>query len=422
MLLKHDILWSEVIDRLNPYRPEFTTVLAPIEFGRVFDNVNSYSALQCFAIDRYDVVVVHKGILDDFNQTVVQHLFQDYHLFFANEVFVIFTKFPMGNERYQPNIHTDALQKISKDLPIRELDSERVPRKTNVLFEPGNYGPSTRGGIYNGSIVSTNDGFIGLFRAEATAEYESRLNTSARPLLVRFDQELNQISHSFLEMERTYPGQRIEDFRLFRNADGAMLVNHPLVTEHAIRQVISKIDFNQNELTNHLNPLVDIECEYSEKNWVYFYHQNKLHLIYSLDPYRVLINTSGNCFSTIINRTFKYPWQERGYMSNSTNPIDFNKDYYLSFFHDRDTAGIYRQGAMLISKHSLLPAYCSFQELFKNQNNLGYRKGVLYTMSCAKVGSRILLTHGEGDSSTTYDWLSAEEIKIQMKRVDVRES
>jgi len=87
-------------------------------------------------------------------------------------------------------------------------------------------------------------------------------------------------------------------------------------------------------------------------------------------------------------------------------------------FHDRDRQRVYRQGARLLSKRDLRPTHCSIREFFAGEENFGLRPGIIYTMSCTPIGDRFLLCHGEGDSCTSVNWLSADEITASMARVE----
>jgi hypothetical protein len=205
---------------------------------------------------------------------------------------------------------------------------------------------------------------------------------------------------------------------LFRAPAGDLLAGHPVVTDYnRIFQVVSHVDVSALRLEQWLRPWPDFDLKRHEKNWVYFFAEDRLYLVYSLSPFQLLAGQGADSFHTVQRRNIDYPWQRRGYMSCSTNPAPFDESHYIMIFHDRDRYGVYRQGALLLRKKDFLPEYCSTKELFANEENYGFRSGVIYTMSCETVSDRFLLTHGEGDSCTTVNWLTADEITASMERL-----
>jgi len=321
------------------------------------------------------------------------------------------------DNNYQPDIHYHSFVRDALHYALHPPE-RNAPRKAQLVLAPGDLGAKSQGGAYNGSIIKKGAEFLGLFRAEAFAEGQPRNNTSATPMLVTFDVAFNVQSVNALNHLGSFGPLRVEDFRLLRSPRGDLLVNHPVVTPYQrTHQFLSRVEFASLELVRWLRPKPDIPLQAQEKNWVYWYHQQELMLLYSLSPFRVLKQTGGDDFVTVCSEQVDYPWTHRGFMSCSTNPVSFDDEHYVLFFHDRDRQRVYRQGAVLLSKRDLRPVYCSTREFFAGEENFGLRPGIIYTMSCTPVDSRFLLCHGEGDSCTSINWLSMDEITSSMTRV-----
>lgn len=411
-----DRFWRDALNAVREHAEQSDRVLAPQTFCPELPNALPYSVVRGMPINRFDVVIVHKGEVSAFPADYLSVLLDTWVPIWANEVFVVLRR-NSGKSSYVPDIHYHSFVRAAIPLVLHP-PQPLLPRNTKLLFESGSFGDVSEGGVYNGSIVRRSPGFAGLLRAERFFESQCRIRTSSTPMFVEFDENLAVSSFQPLDHLEAYGPFRVEDFRLLHAPTGDLLAGHPLVTDYdRTHQVISKIDIDGARLEPWLRPQLDIEVRRHEKNWVYFFEAEELFLVYSLSPFIVLKQHSFNSFTTYNRCNIEYPWKKRGFMSCSTNPVALDETHYLMLFHDRDRNGLYRQGGLLLRRGDFRPEYCTTREFFAGEGGLGLRPGIIYTMSCEPCEGRFLLTNGEGDSCTTVNWLSAEEITDTMVHV-----
>lgn len=411
-----DRFWRDALNAVREHAERSDRVLAPQAFCLELPNALPYSVVRGMSIDKFDVVIVNKGEVNAFPANYLSVLLDTWIPVWANEVFVVLRRSP-GNSGYVPDIHYHSFVRSAIAIVLHP-PGPLAPRKARLLFECGSFGDVSSGGVYNGSIVRRSTGYAGLMRAERSFENQCRTRTSAVPVFVEFDEHLAVCSFRALDHLEAYGPFRVEDFRLLRAPTGDLLACHPLVTDYGwTHQVLSRIDVDGARLELWMRPQLDLEVRRHEKNWVYFFEAGELHLVYSLSPFILLKHHSGDSFTTRNSCRIEYPWKKRGFMSCSTNPVPFDEKHYLMLFHDRDHNGTYRQGGLLLRRGDFRPEYCTASEFFSGEEGLGVRPGIIYTMSCEPSEGRFLLTNGEGDSCTTVNWLSAEEITETMERV-----
>lgn len=278
--------------------------------------------------------------------------------------------------------------------------------------------PDSNGGIYNSSIFEHGGYYYIIGRCESIPE-DSRsgfIFEKHSPILFKVDRNFNLLSYNKLIYESSYMGpKRIEDFRVFNYNDN-IYVNHCLVITHPNRktlQVVSKLDINNGKLVD-VNMKTDIQANNVEKNWLFFKHNNDIKMIYSLSPF-MLLSSVGETFDFKLENRLENFIGINFFISGSTNPIEIDDKYYLSFYHYRDEEKIYHQVPYLISKKDLSFKNISDVPIFSGGDAMGIRKNVLYLMSHIKYGDDLLLSFGEGDSLTTIKKIKKLLIKNEKK-------
>ncbi len=209
-------------------------------------------------------------------------------------------------------------------------------------------------------------------------------------------------------------GCRPEDWRLFRH-DGRLLTNHSLYSfkngRPACRCAISQVDVQSGRIDQMLvlePPLVNGP---EEKNWAMFSQDGRLYCIYSIDPY-IVFEIRLDTGRTEIILSQDLPRNSRlhelgAFISNSTNPIDWDSNHYISFVHcffedpsTGDRNRLYLQFGILIDRNTLAIRSVIPDPLVVGGAEDGRHPGVHYTMSLLTEGDHLFAFYGEGDMHT----------------------
>lgn len=288
-------------------------------------------------------------------------------------------------------------------------------RKRERLIDAGQLGSLSRGGVFNPGGLEIDGRLHLLCRAEASdATWTGAFReTRAAAFWCELDDDLTlrdfvALSHH-VESE-----QRPEDWRLFQH-DGRIYTNHSVYSwdddQMGCHVAVSEVDLERGHIGRGQTFTTSLPPRTQEKNWAMFSHRGRLLCIYSIDPYIVLevdIET-GNTEVAVSGGAFEFAV---GYRSghglfNSTNPIVWDDDHYLTFFHTymrssvpRDRNRLYLQYAMLFDRETLLPAAVTPEPVVTGGGEEGIHPGVHYTMSLARHGDDLCAFYGEGDTHT----------------------
>ena len=122
--------------------------------------------------------------------------------------------------------------------------------------------------------------------------------------------------------------------------------NHIIIDkDKKIYPVISEVDIKNRKLIIKGRIEIGIEFKEVEKNWVFYNIKNQLYLIYSISPWMIFKIDIDNLTGELIkNEVINFDWNQRGFISNSTNPIRICENRNIMGFHSRDKKLIYHQG------------------------------------------------------------------------------
>ena len=293
--------------------------------------------------------------------------------------------------------------------------TDSLIQKRERLIAAGRFGDRSRGGVFNpgglevdGQIhllccaEASDATWTGAFRKTRAAAFWCCLDENMK---LRGYRELSQYAES---------RQRPEDWRLFRH-DGRIFSNHSVYSWNddlmSCHVAVSEIDLERGHIGRGQTFKTSLAPRLQEKNWAMFSHRGRLLCIYSIDPYIVLeigLET-GEAEVALTGGAFDFALSYRSGVGlfNSTNPILWDEDHYLTFFHTYmkssvpgDRNRLYLQYAMLIDQETLLPVGVTPDPVVAGGGEDGLHPGVHYTMSLAKFGDDLCAFYGEGDMHT----------------------
>ena len=317
--------------------------------------------------------------------------------------------------------------------------------KTKVLARPGTC--SYKGGIFNPGALEIDGRIVLLAKGQnlqwwkARGKHKQQYLTGGAVLFSLEKDSLKKLECTRVEQLEGFPSNddwRLGDIRLFQ-WQGLNMANHSITfikkTEQGIdqdstRSALSVYDHSKRVIKYLGVPEVDIELNKFEKNWVYFSKDDRLFLLYSLNPYRLLEldDESGYKFSTIVNEQFRNILENPGglgtYVSLSANPVDYDDDHWFMLVHQinhKFTGRCYYHWGVWINKTTLLPSFITSRRIFSGFGARGRTPGIRYISSLLKRGSEMLFFAGEGDVFTTVTTLTIQHLD-QLKESLVIES
>jgi hypothetical protein len=282
------------------------------------------------------------------------------------------------------------------------------------------------GGIFNPGVVSQNDQVLMLARGERYRISEVRaslrlLLKSCLPVLLRFTPALTLAERRIVNFEGSpaTEGAAVEDFRLFLHGD-RIFSNHTVVRStvdlsqgdipYAPSRVKVSIGLSQLEPASARlrflgEPAVDFPVSEQEKNWAFFSFEGTLYLLYSLFPFRLLKLSDWDSlrFETVAEKRLDHPIVPlAGRFSNSTNPIDYDPDHYLTLVHKRYPNFEYVFWAVLIGKRDLMPSKITACPLVRGDavSDIRLKEGLVYVSSVLCTPESIHLFFGLNDAFT----------------------
>ncbi|WP_017652649.1 class I SAM-dependent methyltransferase [Fortiea contorta] len=127
----HDKYWVDTANFLKENIQEGEKIVAPTEFAERFPGkTKSYSGVISQDGRNYDLVVIHKGMMDDLEYSWLMLVTKEYVPLFANEVFVIFSK-NLNQPQIDKNlVHWQAFDEKMQNLATSEIN---LPKDTNEL-------------------------------------------------------------------------------------------------------------------------------------------------------------------------------------------------------------------------------------------------------------------------------------------------
>ncbi len=288
-------------------------------------------------------------------------------------------------------------------------------RRRERIIGSGDLGALSDGGVFNPGGIEIDGEIHLLCRAEtSTATWNGAFRyTRAAAFWCTLDENLNL--GRFTQLTQ-FPGrrERPEDWRLFRH-DGRLYSNHSVYSwdERGFRchVAVSEVDLERRLVRRGRDLRSALSPQRQEKNWAMFSHGNRLLCIYTVDPYVVFaVDLATGETETVIDAgslPLKVRFRSGFGLFNSTNPIPWDEQHYLSFFHTYMPSSmpgvrnrLYLQYAMLIDRRTLLPVAITPDPVLAGGGEEGVHPGVHYTMSLAKRGGDLCTFYGEADTHT----------------------
>ncbi|MCY6380221.1 hypothetical protein [Hoeflea prorocentri] len=284
------------------------------------------------------------------------------------------------------------------------------------LINAGQLGPESHSGAFNPASILIDGDIHLLCRAEADGQnwvYGQLFETWSAPILCTMGKDLSLQRHQTLTYERV-EGARPEDWRLLHH-EGKIYTNHCVYLETSTHNfcsaALSELDVDRQRIFNQVILRPPFHRRLNEKNWVMFSHEGRLLCLYSVDPYLLLEvdPAQGDCKTVVALDAgeFSFGKQSAGPVFNSTNPVVWDADHYVTFIHQRfdsvnldDRNRLYLQFGMLIDRKTLLPVSIVAEPLITGGMAAGRHKGVHYTMSLMVAEDVLYAFYGEGDTHT----------------------
>jgi hypothetical protein len=324
--------------------------------------------------------------------------------------------------------HPTAEDPVERNRRIQRLDAAWSFLTTPLARQSQFHWLTRRGSFgYAGGVFNPGGGLDGgtlllLMRAEhlpwaVQEESEAEHMRSWRPVLLKIDESHQIAARTELGFQSPFAPDRIriEDFRLFRFGDD-LLCNHSVVTLPDDRPAdnrplrlelldtrvgISRLAPGDGELRLIGFPQLDFPTGKTEKNWAMTAIADKLFLIYSIAPYRILQATAWPKldFKTEIHRKISLPFAQSGLrVRNSIDPVDYDDRHLLHIVHQVYPSKQYVFWALLISKRTLLPVCVSDRPIARAGASLA--ASIIYISSAVARGNRISLFGGINDCSS----------------------
>lgn len=392
-------------------KEEYEKILnSSVVFLDLIDSVAVNTLIEC--IENNVPVIVNKI------KSVEEYLGEDYPLYYNNLDEV--------NDLLQDSKILEASEYLSKiprfDSLGRQIQMSSIYKKldglqTYNLFNPGEIGLDSLGGIYNPGYIKFKDKEYVLPRVEKFTENERAKDnmwrkTSSIPYLVEIDEKFKVKEVNKLKLIG-FSEKRIEDFRLFHHKN-ELYTNHILVDDDSIYPVISKVNITKNKLEFIGKIKLPIETKNVEKNWTFISIDDELFLIYNINPITVFkVNLDDMTCESYKKVDTSIDWSIKGYVSASTNPIKFSENTHIIGFHTRDKNLIYHQGFLEFDSEFNVINY-SKHPVISSGDYQTINPKVIYTMSLKldNINDEIQCFCGDGDSKTTIISYKIKELFI----------
>jgi predicted GH43/DUF377 family glycosyl hydrolase len=370
-------------------------ISSSIVYIKLVDSVANNTILEC--IKRSVPILVNR------NPSVEEYLGVNYPLYFdddSNIDILTSDKNIIKAHNYLSEIKKDLnmSKQIEKSSIYKNIESEL---NIETLFEPNDL-ENSNGGVYNPGFLKFNNKRYVISRVENLTENERGtdemwIKSTSVPHITELDENLNIVKSIKLNVIGDY--KRVEDFRLFQHKN-KLYSNHILIgADRKIYPVVSEINLEQKTLSIIGKVNIDIELKNVEKNWIFFEKEEKLYLIYSLNPmivYEVFLEDLSS--KKVKNQIFDIDWTKEGYLSSSTNPIKVSNDRYIMGIHSRDRNKIYHQG-FLVFDNNFNIINCSKEPYLSGGDFDGINKNVIYT-SAITLEENLICFAGDGDIKT----------------------
>jgi predicted GH43/DUF377 family glycosyl hydrolase len=398
---------DSVIEIDNLDENEYEEILCnSVVFINLIDSVVNNTVLEC--IERNTPILINR------NSSVEEYIGKDYPLFYEDisEIKSLMTE----SKLIEANLHLKKIN-LSRDLGRQVQQSEiykSICSELNVteILRPGDLQDS-EGGIYNPGFFKYQNKNYMIVRVEKFTEKERGvdnlwLKSTSVAHIIEMDENFNKINSYELEVIGDFI--RIEDFRLFTTND-KLYSNHIIIDkDKKIYPVISEVDIKNRKLIIKGRIEIGIEFKEVEKNWVFYNIKNQLYLIYSISPWMIFKIDIDNLTGELIkNEVINFDWNQRGFISNSTNPIRICENRNIMGFHSRDKKLIYHQG------------FLTFDDEFNfiNSTKTPYLSGgdydgihphVIYTSSMTLLDDKLICFAGDGDFKSIMIEINNEKI------------
>ena len=131
---EHDCYWTDTVNFLNNHCQSEEFIFAPDIFWEKFSHIYTYKYTNSYKDlpDNCNWAAIHKGLLDEISDSFLNAIADRFNPVFANEVFVVFTRFDKISKLPANNPH---LVSLYKNLNKRKKFSSRFTRLTNQLLE-----------------------------------------------------------------------------------------------------------------------------------------------------------------------------------------------------------------------------------------------------------------------------------------------
>lgn len=293
------------------------------------------------------------------------------------------------------------------------------------------------GGVMNPGAISSGIGTLilakGLFCPWLNAPQGWEL--VGPPILITLD-ETGELTSCAILRETNFPViSQYSDYRLFAFR-GEYFATHSWTGARG-RHDISRLILEEERLEFLGCPSVDFPTRQYEKNWVYFEEGGELYCIYSFLPYRLLRLVDHRLLrfesvacrqpvqqpsGTLGTEIIRSAWPSMGLpkepaeISNSTNPILYDKDHLFFVVHkyawpENAPYRIYLQWGVLLERRSMMPVAVTSIPIFSGKNARGVLPGVVYTNSVVLRGDVLNFFNGEGDSQIALAAVEKRELE-----------
>ncbi len=302
------------------------------------------------------------------------------------------------------------------EMKARTLSNRKsgLVRHRERIFAAGELGPASNCSLINPGALHKHDKIYMMLRGEGCeSTWHGQWDHSlATPIWCVLGEDLALLDHFELHYDALPDGHRAEDWRLFEWNE-RLYTNHSVYLERdqklQCRTGISEI--NLETRTIKLNTILEapIGKSIEEKNWGIFSDCKSLMCLYSIDPYIVIeIDLDHSETKVIIDAgRLNYKWFQKGakFVGNSTNPIIWDDEHYITFVHDflepewpGQRNRVYMQYAILINRSTLLPSSVVPNPLVIGGSESGRHPGVHYTMSLVNRKDALYTFFGEADT------------------------
>jgi hypothetical protein len=238
---------------------------------------------------------------------------------------------------------------------------------------------------------------------------------SSQPMLIELGSDLKVVEASEVRFQATsgLGVARTEDFRLFAHR-GRLYSNHtvigtgagaktdlPVVPESLPTSVgVSHFDPDNRQLAYLGLPRLDRPIARIEKNWAMFSTGEKVHLIYSVAPYRLFSSDKFPAlgFNATLERQVNLHLPDDDLpIRNSINPVPYDEAHFFHLIHKVYPTKQYVFWAVLIDRTTLLPVHITDRPLLRGTASAS--ASILYACSAVVTDAYVSLFGGVDDCS-----------------------